>query len=401
MTVEQLAIVVLVLALAVATAVAIVRGRQLDRLEARLSVDRRAQGVTTAVDPAGLLALADEASVGLLRIDEDGAIALANEAAHGYLGRPSGGLLGLSTMEAFLDHRVEETVREGRRRGSAEREITFGGEPPRTLLVRVRREERDGGTWLVLQDVSELHRLRRIRTEFLDNLSHELRTPLSNVRLLTESLAMELERSEVPPRVREGIARIDVETGHLAQMVSELLDLARIEQGGGALRHEQVDLARVVEQALDRLRPHAEQQAVRLRVEAPAAAAERSVVGDEERLGQLLINLLHNAVKFSPPGGEVVVRVVPGPTETRLEVEDHGPGIPRRELERIFERFYKVDRARTRAATGGTGLGLSIARHIAEGHGGRIWAESEEGRGARFIVALPQATRVERAASRN
>jgi two-component system, OmpR family, phosphate regulon sensor histidine kinase PhoR len=344
------------------------------------------------VDATELLALADEGGVGLLRIDEQGAIVLANQSARGYLDRPIGSLIGLSTMEAFLDHRVEETVREGRRRGSAQREITLAGEPPRTLLVRVRREPATGATWLVLQDVSELRRLQRIRTEFLDNLSHELRTPLTNVRLLAESLSMEIERAEVPDRVREGIARIDVETGHLAQMATELLDLARIEQGLNELRRDELDLGRVVAGAIERLRPYAERQRVSLRAEIDGDPSSRTVRGDEERLEQLLVNLLHNAIKFSPPDSDVVARVAgQGGNEVRVTVEDHGPGIPRRELERIFERFYKVDRARTRGGAGGTGLGLSIARHIVDGHGGRIWAESEEGRGATFHVSLPRA----------
>jgi two-component system phosphate regulon sensor histidine kinase PhoR len=258
------------------------------------------------------------------------------------------------------------------------------------LLIATSADRR-ADTWVVLQDLSELRRLQRIRTEFIDNLAHELRTPLTNVRLLTETLAMEIERSgdETPARVAESVTRIDVETGHLVQMVNELLDLARIEQGGGPQRRDEVDLGRITESVVDRLRLYADRQEVGLRGEMPASAADRMVTGDEERLEQMLVNLVHNAIKFSTPGTDVVVRTRGQPDGVLMEVEDHGPGIPKRELERIFERFYKVDRARTRGRPGGTGLGLSIARHIAEAHGGRIWAESEEGTGARFFVALP------------
>ena len=119
-----------------------------------------------------------------------------------------------------------------------------------------------------------------------------------------------------------------------------------------------------------------------------APAAVPLVRGDRERLGQALLNLLHNAVKFSPAESTVTIRVTPGESEVVVAVEDHGQGIPRSALPRIFERFYKVDRARTRGA-GGTGLGLSISRHIVEAHGGRIWAESEEGRGSTFSFAIP------------
>lgn len=348
-------------------------------------------------DEAFALQIADLADVGLLRLDARRVIRAANSAAHRYLGRPADTLVGRTALEAFLDHRVSELLDDATRRGAdVEREIGLGGEPQRTLLLNAVPATDGESTWIVVRDMSELRRLQRIRTEFVDNLSHELRTPLTNVRLLIETLAIEMDRApDVAPRIREAVGRIDVETGHLVQMVSELLDLARIEGGDARLRRETVDLGRVVEGVVERLRPYADRQEVKLRVELPSEAAERTVLGDEERLEQLLVNLLHNAVKFSPAEAEVVVRVrsEPVPSEVVMEIEDHGPGIPRRDLERVFERFYKVDRARTRGGPGGTGLGLAIARHIAEAHGGRIWVESEEGSGARFIVELPPAQR--------
>lgn len=342
------------------------------------------------VELSELLQLADRLGIGVVRTGAGGLIVLANEVAHRYVGRMEGSLVGLSVMEAFVDHRIDELARAARSDGSAQRELVFAAEPPRTVSVRAQRAESGEGAWLTLQDVSELRRLQRIRAEFIDNLSHELRTPLTTVRLLTESLTMELERTALPPRIHDAITKIDVETGHLVQMVNELLDLSKIEQGEAPLQLTDVDLGLVVERALDRLRLYAERQGVSLRGEMPAAASERSVRGDEERLGQLLLNLLHNAIKFSPDGGDVVVRVRAEPKEVRLEVQDAGVGIPAQDLDRIFERFYKVDRARQRG-TGGTGLGLAIARHLVERHGGRIWAESEEGKGSTFVVALPRA----------
>ena len=351
----------------------------------------RTTGATLSVEAAELEAMADALGIGLVRIDGEGRIALANAVSHRVLGRRPGTLVGKSTMEAFLDHRIEELVRRARVGGMTQLELVSVGEPQLTLVCRVRHVPRDGGAWVVLEDVSELRRLQRIRAEFIDNLSHELRTPLTTVRLLTESLVLDAERSALPERVRERIEQIDVESGHLVQMVNELLDLAKIEQGEAPLALEDVDLGRVVERSLDRLRLYAERQGVSLKGEMPASAAERTIHADEQRIGQLLINLLHNAVKFSPAGTEVTVRLRSAAEEVVLEVEDRGIGIPRRELDRIFERFYKVDRARAREG-GGTGLGLAIARHIAERHGGRIWAESEEGIGSRFSVALPRAT---------
>jgi two-component system phosphate regulon sensor histidine kinase PhoR len=336
--------------------------------------------------PDSPLALFDDLGVGMLRLGQNGRIELANRTAGQLIGVPGLSLVGRNLLEAFVDHRVEELAQRAGGEASAQLELSVGTDPRRTLLLRARRA--DGTTWLLIEDLTELRRLQRIRTEFVDNLSHELRTPLTTVRLLTESLTMELERTELPPRVRELIEKIDVESGHLAQMVSELLDLAKIEQGEAPLRMEQVDLGTVITSAIDRLRLYAERQGVNLRSEAPDEPTERTLTGDAERLEQLLINLLHNAVKFSPEGGDVTVHLSSRDEELLVEVEDHGVGIPRADLDRIFERFYKVDRARVRGG-GGTGLGLAIARHIVAGHGGRIWAESDEGAGSKFSVILP------------
>ena len=260
----------------------------------------------------------------------------------------------------------------------------LGAGEPRTVVLHLQRPAGDG-TWIVLEDVTELRRLQQIRAEFIDNLSHELRTPLSTVSLLAETLARDAETADVPPRMKERIAKVEVETGHLVQMVSELLDLARIEGGTQLRLADDVDLGRLAASSVERLRLFAERQGVELTVTADPAAPR--VRGDEDRLGQVFVNLVHNAVKFSPDGGDVSVQVRPDGGEVVVSVIDHGIGIPKRDQPRIFERFYKVDRARVRG--GGTGLGLSIARHVVERHGGRIWLESEEGRGSTFSFAIP------------
>jgi two-component system phosphate regulon sensor histidine kinase PhoR len=246
---------------------------------------------------------------------------------------------------------------------------------------------------VILEDVTELRRLQRIRAEFIDNLSHELRTPLTTVRLLTERLLDELGELDVPARVRDRVATIDIETGHIVQMVNELLDLSRIEQATTQLHIDEVAVAPLVEAALARLRTFADRQEIGLVADLPADPLP-PIRGDGERLGQLLVNLLHNAVKFSPAGSAVTVSGEMADGQVVLRVEDHGIGIPRADQPRIFERFYKVDRARERSP-GGTGLGLAIARHIAEAHGGRIWVQSEEGKGSVFSVALPAGVEAE------
>jgi two-component system phosphate regulon sensor histidine kinase PhoR len=189
--------------------------------------------------------------------------------------------------------------------------------------------------------------------------------------------------------VRNQVEKLDVETGHLVQMVSELVDLAAIEQGEAPLRLVAVDPNVVVERLLDRVRTFADRQGVTLSAALHDDPAARTLRGDEERLGQLLLNLVHNAVKFTEAGGSVEVRTRVDGDDLLIEVADTGIGIRRADLGRVFERFYKADRART-GTSGGTGLGLSIARHIAERHGGRIWAESEIGKGSTFTVALPR-----------
>jgi two-component system, OmpR family, phosphate regulon sensor histidine kinase PhoR len=296
-------------------------------------------------------------------------------------------LIGRTLIEAFLDVQVEAIAKAALEAGSATGEIGRTEADGRHLLVRARRSS-SGGLWLILEDVSELRRLQQIRTEFIDNLSHELRTPLTTVSLLAETLTREAEVAgeAIPPKMRDRIGKIEVETGHLVQMVSELLDLSRIESGGTIQAVDRLDLGQVAVESTERLRLFADRQGVTLQVDAPTDLPP--VVGDGSRLGQVYVNLLHNAVKFSPDGGAVTVTVRAEDGRVVSAIADHGVGIPRAAQARIFERFYKVDRARVRSG-GGTGLGLSIARHVVEQHGGRIWVESREGRGSTFSFALP------------
>jgi two-component system phosphate regulon sensor histidine kinase PhoR len=330
---------------------------------------------------AGLLERID---LGVVRLGADQRVMRVNRAAARMLRVEQDAAAGRSPLELFVDHRVADAVAASRGQEPATIEISLDGQNESAVVLRIRPAV--GGAWLLLEDVTELRRLQRIRSEFIDNLSHELRTPLTTIRLLTETLNQDLERGATPARIEDKVKKIDVETGHLVQMVNELLDLSRIEGGAARLHLEPVDLADLVRGALDRLRTFAERQQVSL-----ASTIEPElprVAGDLERLDQLLVNLLHNAIKFSPPGAHVTVGAQAADGVVTVTVADEGMGIPAADLDRVFERFYKVDKARQRGM-GGTGLGLSIARHIVEGHGGRIWVESEEGRGATFFFTLP------------
>jgi two-component system phosphate regulon sensor histidine kinase PhoR len=325
--------------------------------------------------------------VGLLQVDPDRRITRANSAACVILGLPAGRIVGRSLMEALLDARLEAALDAIPPGATGTAEARLGRGAPRNVALRAQRAG-DGSLTLVLEDVTELRRLRQMRTEFIDNLSHELRTPLSTVSLLAEALAREAQVEEVPERIRDRITRIEVETGHLTQMVNELLDLARIEGGTQLRLVDDIDLAVLARASAERLRLFAERQGVSLVVDAETDLPH--VTGDEDRLGQVLVNLVHNAVKFSPDGGDVriTVRRRPGDAaQAEVAVQDHGIGIARADRARVFERFYKADRARVRG--GGTGLGLAISRHIIEGHGGSIGVESEEGHGSTFTFTLP------------
>jgi two-component system, OmpR family, phosphate regulon sensor histidine kinase PhoR len=384
--------VILGIAAVIATVVAVRRDRDLGRARAtierlrRNDADRSRLAAERATEDT---AFRDALDSGLLRVDPTLRIGEANARAHALLGRAPGGLVGRSLIEAFIDPGVEALARTAIETGSATGETRSAGPDGPALIVRARRVANDGA-WLVLDDVSELRRLQRIRAEFIDNLSHELRTPLTTVSLLAETLQREAESvgDAIPAKMRDRIGKIEVETGHLVQMVNELLDLSRIEGGGTLHLTDGIDMARLAADATERLRLFAERQGVTLVVETPADLPR--VRGDASRLGQVVVNLVHNAVKFSPDGGDVAVRTYVHDGEVVTAVADHGIGVPTAARDRIFERFYKVDRARLRAeAGGGTGLGLAIARHVVEQHGGRIWVESEEGAGATFSFALP------------
>jgi two-component system phosphate regulon sensor histidine kinase PhoR len=380
--------------------IAISRGRSIDRLAdatGATDADDVERRVREALDDASAARwnseqvshdtgyLTELLTAGIVRLRDDLVVEVANEAAHAILERRSGTMIGRSALEAFVDARVEGIARTAMEYGSANGELTVRSAAGATVTVRARRSP-VSGVWLVMEDVSELRRLQRIRTEFIDNLSHELRTPITTISLLAETAARDAEAA--PARLRDKISKIEIETGHLTQMVNELLDLSRIESGTVQLLLDDVDMVRLAQLTSERLRLFAERQGLRLRLEVPSQVLR--VRGDDDRLGQVLINLLHNAVKFSPNGGEIVVGVREGVGEVVTWVRDPGIGVPAADRARIFERFYKVDRARVRGR-GGTGLGLSIARHVVESHGGRIWVESVEGEGSTFSFTIPLA----------
>ncbi|MDR5683759.1 MAG: ATP-binding protein [Armatimonadota bacterium] len=241
------------------------------------------------------------------------------------------------------------------------------------------------GAVAVVRDVTELRRSERLRRELVANVSHELRTPLTSIKGFVETLlggAMRDERNS-----RRFLEIIESEANRLVKMVDDLMELSRLESKGVTFETRPVDLAEACAAVAARHQPRAEQAGVRLVCEASDPTV---VVADPDRVEQILTNLVDNALKFTSEGGEIRVRLSRQGTEAVVAVCDDGRGIPPDDLPRIFERFYRVDRSRTRGS-GGSGLGLAIARHLVEMQGGRIWAVSQPGRGSVFSFALPLA----------
>jgi two-component system phosphate regulon sensor histidine kinase PhoR len=237
---------------------------------------------------------------------------------------------------------------------------------------------------VVLRDVTDLRRLERMRREFVANVSHELRTPLASIRAVVETL--EAGAVNDPAVAGDFLRRIIGEVDHLVGLVDELLDLARLETGRAVLEAESCEPVALLTRAVERLRPQVERTGLTLHVEVPSDLPPVRV--DRGRIEQVLINLVHNAVKFTPEGGDIVVRAELADQMVQVSVRDTGVGIAAEELPRIFERFYKSDAARR---SPGSGLGLAIAKHIVQAHGGTIWAESTPGAGATVSFTVPLA----------
>ena len=284
---------------------------------------------------------------------------------------------------ALLERAVEEVVAAGEGSRPVTQTLELHGPPPRTLEVTATpmgRSDRRMGTVVLVDDVSELRRLEAVRRDFVANVSHELRTPVGAMGVLAEALADERD----PEVMRRLAGRITAEAERAGRLIDGLLDLSRIEAGG--VLPQKLHLASVVAAAVERVAPVAEQLGVDL-VTQPVPA-ELVIGGDERQLVSAVVNLLENAVKYSDERSAVEVRTRAEGGWVDIVVADHGVGIPAKDLERVFERFYRVDRARSRE-TGGTGLGLSIVRHVATNHGGEITVESQEGIGSTFTLRLP------------
>ncbi len=345
----------------------------------------RVERATDHLQAATLRAAADEQRLhhaieslpeGVVIADAGGHIVFRNRAA--------ASIAGAHHATALVDQAVAAMVRQGLAAQFADQQLELRG-PPRKV-VRLRAipvtgvDPTSAGALVVLEDVTEKVRLEAARTDFVANLSHELKSPVGAIALLAETLGAE----EDPALVQRLSERVQLEALRVSRVVDDLLELSRIEHEG--LRHEGVPVTAIVSEAVARANAIAEHHTISLVVE--PVPSDLEVEGDRRQLVSALANLVDNAVKYSREGGNVEVWADKHGALIDICVRDNGIGIPARDLDRIFERFYRVDRARSRG-TGGTGLGLAIVRHVAVNHGGSVVVESEEGVGSTFTLRLP------------
>ncbi|MDY6873063.1 MAG: ATP-binding protein [Chloroflexota bacterium] len=334
---------------------------------------------------AKLSAVLNQMTDGVMIVDADGRVQLINPASERLFEMRESTALGRSIVEVVRYHQLVNLWRRAR---TGDRESITLEIGPQHLFLQVvaipLKTALPGSTMILFQDLTQLRRLETVRRDFISNVSHELRTPLASVRALAETL--QESALEDPPAARRFIIRMETEIDNLTQLVNELLELSRIESGKVPLSFHRIQPCDLLAPATERMSLQAERAGLELVLDCDVDLPQ--VFADPDRIAQVLINLIHNAIKFTPPGGKLTVSSYQDGDQIVFFVGDTGVGIAHKDLNRIFERFYKADRAR---AGGGTGLGLSIARHMIESHGGYIWAESEEGVGSTFYFTLPVA----------
>ena len=363
--------------------------RQQEQLRAEMEVVQQRQQQTTTDAKAQQQVLFNSMLEGLLLLDRNRKIYLANRAFKNLFGIKIE-LRGKTVMEALRLHEIAELVERVETQGQVfDHELKLPELSERWLQVNAAvitnsAGEREG-TILVFHDLTRLKQLERTREEFVANVSHELRTPLSLIKGYVETL---LDGARDNPDVAERFLKIiERNTQRLDLLIQDLLTISALEAGRMKLSLQPVALRPLVEKVFSDLKPPADNKNITL----VNQVTELVTTADASRLEQVLANLVDNAIKYGRAQGCVTV----GGTKredgkVEMFVQDDGPGIPPESLDRVFERFYRVDKARSREQ-GGTGLGLSIVKHIIQAHGGEVWVKSEPGKGATFFFTLPPA----------
>ena len=340
------------------------------RLGEQAELDARAEQARADETRLRLTQALDAIPQAVLIADADGRVVVRNRVADTFA--------DARHSDALVEAAIDELLTEALAGQAGTRPIDLFGPPRRTLVIAA--TPLPDGALVVVDDISERRRLEATRRDFVANISHELKTPVGAMGLLAETLLAEDDR-QVASRLAE---RIVNEAFRLDRTIEDLLVLSRIE-GEEIAAHEPVSTGLLVADAVERIRPAAEQAGIEVAVE---EVDELAIVGDRRQLVSALYNLLDNAVKYSDEGDEVEVRAIAEGSNVVLQVQDHGIGIPKADLERVFERFYRVDQARSRT-TGGTGLGLAIVRHVATNHDGEVRVDSRLGEGSTFSLVVP------------
>ena len=310
--------------------------------------------------------------LGVVVTDEQGNIVLGNHVVAG---------VEISRhIDVLVNEAAERIIKKSRELGSTVREtLELFGPPPRTLVIEARPLE-GLKSIAIIEDISERTRIDAVRTDFVANISHELKTPVGALSILADTIRDE-DDLKVIHRLSSKMVK---EANRMAKTIDDLLELSRIELDVSAVL-EPVSIFSVIAESIDRMAYFAAQAGISIVSQLPEA--DCVVKGDRLQLVSAVSNLVDNAVKYSEKGDKVTVRVSPGDAAIDISVSDEGIGIPQSDIDRIFERFYRVDRARSRG-TGGTGLGLSIVRHVMNNHGGSVNVTSQEGEGSTFVLTL-------------
>ncbi|MEN6371316.1 MAG: ATP-binding protein [Armatimonadota bacterium] len=325
---------------------------------------------------------------GLIVLDESGHIDVINPAAADMLAIDRKSAVGRTIIEATLNHGFAELIERVMRTNTpVTMEIQIVMQPERTARIYATplgEDDHSDGVVIVMHDVTAARRVDEMRRDFVANVSHELRTPLASIRAMAETVAL---RGREKPEIAKGFSEdIVKEIDRLVRLSDDLLEITKTEAGQRQPRDEEFSIREVAEDAAAKLQPITERKGVSLQVDADPAVV---VHGDKDAIWQVLVNLVDNAVTYTPAGGSVTVSVDKQGGIVTVSVADTGAGIPTADIPRIFERFYRVDKARSRAS-GGTGLGLSIVKHLVESHGGKVSVKSELGKGSIFTFTIPE-----------
>jgi len=349
-----------------------------------MRVQLRAQYGRLDTERKKLVAVLKQLSDGVMIVDEMGKVQMVNPAAQRMFSVKEGDALDRSLPSVVRHHQIIDLWRKCLESG--ENQVTSLEVPGKHQIFQVEAiplvHTLPGSVLLVVNDLTHLRRLETVRRDFISNISHELRTPLASLKALAETL--QESALDDPPAARRFLNRIEAEVDALSLMVQELLELSRIESGKVPLELKPVPPQDLLTSAIERLQLQSENSGIQVQLHCPADLP--LVLADPPRIEQVVVNLLHNAIKFTPAGGNITLSAESSEDIILFSIKDTGSGISAEDLPRIFERFFKADRARS---GGGTGLGLAISRHLVEAHGGRIWAESLEGHGSTFYFTIP------------